>query len=75
VKGQKGSRGEEFPLSVTTWLNPQTSLPTKRVVTCAFGGVSEMVIRESYRKVVLDGSVDGKKFEIPEPTAETIIEQ
>lgn len=72
IKGQNGPKGEVLPFSVTVWLDPQTSLPIKRVVTQTVLGMS---ITESYGKLVLNGELDAKKFELPKETKDTIVEQ
>jgi len=72
IKGQKEPNGEDAPFSVTVWLDPQTSLPIQRVVV---QDVLGMRITESYDKLILNGKVDAKRFELPKETKETIIER
>lgn len=76
IKGQKGPKGEELSFPVTVWLDPQTSLPIKRMLSLKFVGTKEpeLVITESYGKLVLDGEVNAKKFELPKKTEDTIVE-
>ena len=72
IKGQNGPTGEKLPFPVTVWLDPRTCLPIKRVVTQDVLGVK---ITESYGKLVLDGEVEAKQFELPKATKDTIVEQ
>jgi hypothetical protein len=65
IKGQAGPTGEKASFPVTIWLDPETSLPIKRVVSLGFAGITSSVITESYRKLVLDGEVNGSQFELP----------
>ena len=62
VKGQKDPLGQEAPFSVTVWLDTKTSLPIKRVVRWPTDGLT---MTESYKKLVLNGQVDPKKFDLP----------
>jgi outer membrane lipoprotein-sorting protein len=52
------------PFSVSVWLDPNTNLPLKRVLT----GKQEderITVTETYTKMVLDKKFDEKKFELP----------
>jgi hypothetical protein len=71
IKGQDGPDGKPAPFSVTLWLDPETLLPMKRVVLQEVLGIK---ITESYGKLLLNGKVDVRKFEMPKKTEETIVE-
>jgi hypothetical protein len=62
IKGQKDQLGQEAPFSVTLWLDTTTSLPVKRVVCWPTDGLT---ITERYTTLVLNGTVDPKKFDLP----------
>jgi outer membrane lipoprotein-sorting protein len=52
------------PFSVTVWIDPKTSLPLKRVLAGKMED-QKMTVTETYTKLVLDGKLDEKKFELP----------
>lgn len=52
------------PLGVSLWLDAQTNLPLKRVVTVMQSGQA-MTLREIYSKITLNGKVDEKGFALP----------
>jgi hypothetical protein len=79
VKGQTQPNGGPMPFPVQLWLDAETSMPVKRVVTQklvdgAGKALTGMVITETYRKAVSGGAIDPKTFEVPKATGETIVE-
>src|SRR5204863_6835882 len=79
VKGQTQPNGGPMPFPVQLWLEAETSLPVKRVVTQKLvdgAGTAHagMVITETYQKSASGGAVDPKMFELPRVTGETIVE-
>jgi outer membrane lipoprotein-sorting protein len=66
VKGQKGPNGEDAPFRASVWLDPKTTLPMKRTITWKFAGVEVMSITESYDNLVVDKTIDPKRFQLPE---------
>jgi hypothetical protein len=61
----KGATGAgKGPFTVVVWLSAETNLPVKRVITGKLGE-RKLTITEAYSKMVLDGKLDEKQFELP----------
>jgi outer membrane lipoprotein-sorting protein len=52
------------PLTVHLWIDTKTNLPLKRVFTVPMGD-NKGTMTETYSKLILDGKIDPKKFELP----------
>lgn len=50
---------------VHLWIDTKTNLPLKRVFTAQMDGNKGGTFTENYSKLVLDGKIDPKKFELP----------
>jgi hypothetical protein len=79
VKGQTQPNGGPMPFPVQLWLDAETSLPVKRVVTQKLvdgsgKAIAGMVITETYQKAASGDAVDPKTFELPKVTGETIVQ-
>ncbi len=79
VKGQTQPDGGPMPFPVQLWLDAETSLPVKRVVTQKLvAGAGEaragVVVTETYQKAASGGAVAPGTFELPKATGETIVE-
>jgi outer membrane lipoprotein-sorting protein len=57
-----GSKADAYP--TTVWIDPKTNLPVKRVLTGVESGKNN-TITETYSRIVIDGKVDEKEFELP----------
>ena len=64
VKGQKDPEGKDLPFPVSVWLDRQTSLPLRRVVRMRVLGMTELVILETYGRLVLDSVPDARGFQL-----------
>lgn len=51
-------------LSTTVWVDAQTHVPLKRLLTARLDG-QDLSVTETYADVVVDGKVDAKTFELP----------
>jgi hypothetical protein len=71
IKGQTQQNGDAMPLAVSLWIDPATRLLLKRTVKQNFGS---MLVTETYGKVVVNGQIDSKAFELPKLTSDTIVE-
>jgi len=61
----KGASGPApGPFKVTVWLDAETSLPVKRVITGKLED-HKMTITENYTKMAVDAKLDEKQFELP----------
>jgi outer membrane lipoprotein-sorting protein len=61
----KGASGPApGPFKVTVWLDAETSLPVKRVITGKLED-HKMTITENYTKMLVDAKLDEKQFELP----------
>jgi len=69
LKGQDGS------FDTSLWIARVASTPVRRVVTQKLFGAEGLIIKETYSKVVVDGTVDSKKFDMPPLTKDTIEER
>ena len=49
---------------VTAWIDAETHLPIKRVFTCREGG-RDVTATETYGRVVVDGKIDPRLFDLP----------
>ena len=74
VKGQKDPEGKDVPFQVSVWLDRKTSLPLRRVVRMRVQGATELVILETYRKLVPDFGPDARRFQLPGRTKDQIVE-
>jgi outer membrane lipoprotein-sorting protein len=54
--------GEE--INTTVWVDAKTHVPLKRVLSAKVGGQA-LTVTETYSKVVVDGKIDAKTFELP----------
>jgi outer membrane lipoprotein-sorting protein len=52
------------PLAVTVWIDLETNLPVKRVVTLE-QGKETVTVTETYTKAVLQDKIDDKEFALP----------
>jgi hypothetical protein len=74
VKGQKDPEGKDLPFQVSIWLDRKTSLPLRRMVRMRVQGTTEVVILETYGKLVPDSGPDAKRFQLPGRAKEVIVE-
>ena len=57
----------QFVRSVRGAIDAETHLPLKRVITCEENGQTATAI-EIYSQLTVNGKIDPKNFEFPEPT-------
>jgi hypothetical protein len=74
VKGRKAPEAKDLLFQVSLWLDRETSLPLRRVVRMRVEGATELVILETYRKLVPDAGPDATRFQLPERTKARIVE-
>jgi hypothetical protein len=51
-------------INSTVWVDAKTHVPLKRLLTAKVGD-QELKVTETYSKVVVDGKIDPKTFELP----------
>ena len=74
IKGQKDPEGKDLPFPVSVWLDRKTSLPLRRMVRMRVQGTTEVVILETYGKLVLDTGPAARRFRLPERAKDQIVE-
>jgi hypothetical protein len=73
VRGQKDPEGKDLPFQASVWLDRKTSLPLRRMVRMRVQGATELVILETYGKLVPDARPDARKFQLPGQTKDQIV--
>jgi hypothetical protein len=73
IKGQKDPGGKDLPFPVSVWLDRKTSLPLRRMVRMRVQGTTEVVILETYGKLVLNSGPDARRLELPGRTKDQIV--
>jgi hypothetical protein len=51
-------------INATVWVDVKTHVPLKRLLTAKVGD-QELKVTKTYSKVVVDGKLDAKTFELP----------
>ena len=74
IKGQKDPEGKDLPFQVSVWLDRKTSLPLRRMVRMRVQGTKELVILETYGKLVLDTEPDARRFQLSGRTKDQIVD-
>ncbi len=73
VKGQKDPEGKDLPFQASVWLDRKTSLPLRRMVRMRVQGTTEVVILETYGKLMPNAGPDARKFQLPGQRKDQIV--